>query len=155
MESNGKVAQLRLEPETCNLKEITLYIRNLRFKCQRCATFCCKLGGPQLSLKDIERLEKAGCKTVQLIEGKHDCLESKADGSCVFLRFNEKKDVYECSVHVSRPALCRLYPFYFEKTCANSFILKLLPCKGISRRIGEPVDEKFIISHLLHAALGL
>jgi len=151
MKSDGNIAQISFELRTHNVKNITFFIRNLRFKCKRCATFCCKLGGPTLSLKDVERLKKAGYKEVEFFDGAHGSLKSKADGSCVFLQLNKERHFSECSVYDSRPALCRLYPFHFEKISPNSFMLKILPCRGINRRYGELIDKKFIITHLLDA----
>jgi len=151
MKSDGNIAQISFEPGTRNVKNITFFIRNLRFKCKRCATFCCKLGSPTLSLKDVERLKKAGFKEVEFLDDVHGSLKNKADGSCVFLQLNKERRFSECSVYDSRPALCRLYPFHFEKISPSSFMLKILPCRGINRRYGELVDERFIITHLLDA----
>ena len=48
-----------------------------------------------------------------------------------------KKGVYECSVYNSRPALCKLYPFYFQRIASNLYLLNIMPCKGISLRTDE------------------
>jgi len=154
VESDGNIAKINFEPRTCNIKNITFFIRNLRFKCKHCATFCCQLGGPTLSLKDVERLKKAGYKEIEFFNGAHGSLKNKADGSCIFLQLDKERQFCECSVYDSRPALCRLYPFHFEKISPNSFMLKILPCRGINRRCGELVDEKLIISHLIDALHG-
>jgi len=151
MGTDENITKISFKPRTRNVKNITFFIRNLRFKCKRCATFCCKLGGPMLSLKDVERLEKAGFKEVEFLDDVHGSLKNKADGSCVFLQLNKERHFYECSVYDSRPALCRLYPFHFEKISPNSSMLKILPCRGINWRYGELVDERFIITHLLDA----
>lgn len=153
MESDGDIAKINFEPETRNVKNITFFIRNLRFKCKRCATFCCKLGGPMLYLKDVERLKKAGYQEVEFLDDAHGSLKNKADGSCVFLQLDKERHFSECSVYDSRPALCRLFPFHFEKISPSSFMLKILPCRGINRRSGELVDEKFIITHLTHCKI--
>jgi len=145
------IAHLSLEPGTAKIKHITLYEKRLRFQCKRCATFCCKLGGPTLSLKDVERLKLAGRCEAKFLEATQGSLGNKASGSCVFLELDKEKGVYECTVYHHRPALCRLFPFHFEKTHPNSYILKIMPCRGISRRIGELVDERFIIAHLVEA----
>jgi len=155
MESDGNIAQISFEPGTCNVKNIMFFIRNLRFRCKRCSTFCCKLGGPTLSQKDVERLKKAGYKEVEFLDGAHGSLKNKADGSCALLQIDKERHFYECSVYDSRPALCRLYPFHFEKISPNSFVLKILPCRGINRRYGELVDEGFIVTHLLDALRDL
>jgi len=151
MESDGNIAKISLEPRTGNVKDITFCIRNLRFKCKRCAIFCCKLGGPTLSSKDVERLKKAGYKEAEFLNSKQHGLRNRTDGSCTFLHTNKGRDIYECSIYDLRPALCRLYPFHFEKISSGSFMLQILPCRGINQRYGELVDEKFIITHLLDA----
>jgi len=148
MDSSGSIAQLRLEPKTCNVKHITFYTRNLRFKCKRCATFCCKLGSPKLSANDVIRLKQAGYNRAEFIDSAHSSLKNWADGSCVLLQFNKERNVYECLVYDSRPILCRLYPFYFQETSPNLFILEIMPCRGISRLAGEPVNERFFVNHL-------
>jgi len=158
MESDGNIARISFESRTRNVRNITFitfFIRNLRFKCKRCATFCCKLGGPTLSLKDVERLRKAGYKEVEFLDGAHGSLKNKADSSCVFLQLDKERRFYECSVYDSRPAFCRLYPFHFEKISSSSFMLKILPCRGINRRYGELVDERFVIVHLLDTVRDL
>jgi len=155
MKSDGNIAQISFEPRTRNVKSIIFFMRNLRFKCKRCAIFCCKLGGPTLSLKDVERLKKAGYKEAEFLDDAHAGLKNKADGSCIFLQLDKKRHFYECSVYDSRPALCRLYPFHFEKISPSSFMLKILPCRGINRHHGELIDKKFIISHLLDAVHDL
>jgi len=149
MESEGNIAQISFEPKTGNVKNITFYIRNLRFKCKRCATFCCKLGGPPLSTTDIKRLKKAGYKQVEFLNIDQHSLRNRADGSCIFLRLEKERNIYECSVYDSRPTLCRLYPLHLEKISPNSFMLKIMPCRGTNRRAGEPIDERFIINHVL------
>ena len=151
MESDGNITQISFESGTCDVKNITFFIRNLRFKCKRCATFCCKLGGPTLSLNDVDLLKKAGFKEVEFFDGAHDSLKNKADGSCVFLQLDKERHFSKCSVYDSRPTLCRLYPFHLEETSPDSFMLKIMPCMGINRRYGELVDERFIIPHLLDA----
>jgi len=146
LNTDGKIAEIRLEPETFKIQCIKFYERKLRFKCKRCATFCCKLGGPKLSIYDVERLKQAGYDETEFLDAIHYSLKNTADGSCVFLQLNKERDVHACSVYDSRPTLCRLYPFYFQKMSPSLFVLKIMLCRGISRRIGEPVDEGFINS---------
>jgi len=151
LNSNENIAQISLEPESCEVKHITFDERKLRFKCKRCATFCCKLGGPKLTLDDIERLKQAGHNKAEFLDAVHSSLKNRADGSCAFLQLNKERNIYECSVYDSRPTLCRLYPFYFQKTSPNLFVLKILPCRGISLRSGKAVDEGFLVNHLFGA----
>jgi len=149
MEPDGNIAQISYEPKTRNIKNITFYVRNLRFKCKRCATFCCKLGGPKLSATDVERIKQASYEEAEFLDTVQRSLKNRPDGSCVFIQSNRERDVYECSIYDSRPTLCRLFPFHFEKTSPSSLVLSLMPCRGISPRVGEPVDENFVVNHLL------
>jgi Fe-S-cluster containining protein len=153
LDSDGKIAEIRIDPETGNVQRVALFSNNLRFRCQRCATFCCKLGGPRLTSKDAERLKKAGLTTAEFLDAANGRLKSTASGSCVFLKFDSQKQYYECTAYPYRPALCRLYPFYIEKTSPDRFVLKLLPCKGISRRLGAIIDEHFLIENVLDLLL--
>jgi len=155
LDSDGKIAEIGIEPETGNVKHIVLFGNNLRFKCQRCATFCCKLGGPRLSSKDVEQLKKAGLTRAEFLDAINGRLKSMFSGSCVFLKFDSQKQFYECMVYPCRPVLCRLYPFHIEKTSSDRFVLKLLPCKGISRRLGAIIDERFLIDNVLGLLLDL
>jgi Fe-S-cluster containining protein len=149
------IAEIRIEPETGNVKHIELFGNNLRFKCQRCATFCCKLGGPRLSSRDVEILENAGLTRVEFLDETNGRLKSTVSGSCVFLKFDSQKRFYECTVYPYRPALCRLYPFHIEKSSSEGFVLKLLPCKGIDRRLGAVIDGRFLIDNVLGLLLDL
>jgi len=146
------VAEILLSPRTQCIMNLTLHEKRLRFKCQQCAVFCCKLGGPRLSEKDVERIRQVGHRVEEFVDGNR--LKNKEDGSCIFLNFNQQKEVYECAIYDFRPALCRLYPFSLEKRGSNSFVLKLIPCcNGLNSPDGELVKEKFIINHLFDSAL--
>jgi Fe-S-cluster containining protein len=149
LDSDEKVAEISIELETNNVKHVALFSNNLRFKCLRCATFCCKLGGPKLSSKDVKQLEKAGLTRAEFLDPVNGRLKSTVSGSCVFLKFDSQKQLYECTVYPYRPAMCRLYPFHIEKTSSDKLVLKLLPCKGINRHLGAIIDERFLIDNVL------
>jgi Fe-S-cluster containining protein len=149
LDPDARIAEIRIEPETGNVKRIALFGNRLRFKCQRCATFCCKLGGPRVSSKDVEQLRKAGLTGDEFLDAANGCLKNTVSGSCVLLKFNSEEQFYECKAYHHRPALCRLYPFHVEKTGSDRFVLKLLPCKGINRRLGAIIDERFLIDYVL------
>lgn len=157
------IAKIMVDLKTKQIVDVTFYKRNLRFKCKRCATFCCKLEGPNLTERDVQRIKEAGYTTNNFLEPtairkdnstlKAQCrLRKRDDGSCVFLRFNEKSKIYECSIYDARPVLCRIYPFDFERIDSNSFMLRFIPCcKGLNSPDGELVDERFISNYLLNA----
>lgn len=162
MEFNGEIARILLDPKTKQILNITICEENLRFECRRCATFCCKLGGPKLTNKDIQRIEHARYSAKEFVDsfkGRSNfsstflgSLKSKEDGSCVFLKFNWEEGNYECSIYDFRPALCRLYPFDFQKINSKSIVLRLIPCcMGLNNPDGEFVNERFIVSFLLDA----
>jgi Fe-S-cluster containining protein len=164
---NKNLARITINSETRQVKALSLHQKHLRFKCQRCAIFCCRLGGPWLTGKDIERIKHAGydlkdflepalknkSKNLPIMRGS---LKNNEDGSCIFLKFDPEKDRYECLIYDFRPALCRLYPFDFERISPGSVVLKLIPCcRGLNNPNAELVDEEFITNHLLDALLEL
>jgi Fe-S-cluster containining protein len=147
--SDGKIAETSIEPETGKVKHVTLFGDSLRFRCERCAIFCCKLGGPRLSSKDIAQLKKAGLSTAKFLDAIHECLKNTSSGSCIFLKFDSQKQSYECTVYPYRPTLCKLYPFHIEKADSGRLVLKLLPCTGINRCHGAIIDERFLTDNVL------
>jgi len=102
------IAKVKVDLETRQILDIRLYERSFRFKCKRCAIYCCKLGGPSLTKEDIEQMESAGHKISEFVEdaksqyGNHSfmvsAMKSRKDGSCIFLRTDEKRNAYECSI---------------------------------------------------------
>ena len=162
------IAKIVVNTETRQIVDMAFYERNLRFKCQRCATFCCKLGGPNLTERDVQRMIKAGYAVENFLEPitkmenntsvskMQSRLRERDDGSCIFLRFNGESKIYECSIYDVRPVLCRIYPFDFERINSNSLMLRFIPCcKGLNSPDGELVDERFISNHLLDAIFGI
>ncbi len=165
MKLNETLARITINSETKQVKDLSLHQKHLRFKCRRCAIFCCRLGGPWLTGKDIERIKQAGYDTKDFLEPAlnskfndlpimRGSLKNKKDGSCVFLKFDAEKSRYECLIYDFRPALCRLYPFDFERISPSAIALKFIPCcRGLNDPDGELVDEEFINNHLLDALL--
>jgi len=164
---NETLARITINPETKQVKDLSLHQKHLRFKCLKCAIFCCRLGGPWLSERDVERIKQAGYNAKDFLESAlnskfkglpimRGSLKNKEDGSCVFLKFDAEKNRYECLIYDFRPALCRLYPFDFERISPGFVVLKLIPCcRGLNNPNGELVDEEFITNHLLGALLEL
>jgi Fe-S-cluster containining protein len=162
LKTNEEIARILLDTKTKQILDITIHKKHLRFKCKQCAIFCCKLGGPQLTKKDVQRIEQAGYTgegfIIRFRDGS-DCssaflgsLRSEEDGSCIFLKFNPEEDSYECSIYDCRPTLCKLYPFEFHKIDSQSIMITLIPCcLGLNNPEGELVDEKFIVDSLFIA----
>jgi len=161
------IAKIVVDRKTRQIVDTTFYKRNLRFKCRRCARFCCRLGGANLSEKDAQRLKEAGYATDNFLKPitrreNNSVLETESrlkerdDGSCIFLRFNTELKIYECSIYDFRPVLCRIYPFEFDGIDSNSFMLKFIPCcKGLNSPDGELVNEKFVSNYLLDTAFEI
>ena len=161
------IAEIIFDPAAKRIVRMTFYHDDLRFKCRRCAVFCCKLGGPELTKSDMERAKLAGHGLEEFLETTTDPkfkrlpmmvgnLKNSNDGSCILLKRGPRRGVYECPIYDSRPARCRLYPFDFERVSPNSFKLKLIPCcNGLNAEDGELVNENFITKHLLNALLNL
>jgi len=161
------IAEVIFDPDAKRIVRMTFYQSDLRFRCKRCAVFCCKLGGPVLVNSDMEREKLAGHRLEDFLETTMDPkfkglpmmvgnLKNNKDGSCVFLKYSPKRGVCDCAIYDSRPARCRLYPFDFERVSSNSFKLKLIPCcNGLNAEDGELVNENFITEHLFNALLDL
>lgn len=140
-----RIAEVTIDLKARRLRKIHYSLSHLTFKCQRCGVFCCKLGGPTLSETDTNRLKQAGYKTTDFLDVDQNSIRSRTDGSCIFLSFDAQARLHNCSVYNLRPALCRLYPFRFERSGRNSYTLRLIPCcNGLNTKDGESVDTDFI-----------
>jgi Fe-S-cluster containining protein len=113
-----------------------------------------------LTKEDIEQIESAGHKISEFVEnserkyGNHSLIttvmKNRKDCSCIFLRTDKERSVYECSIYEIRPIICRLFPFEIKRTDVDSLLLKILPyCNGLNDADGELVNKKFVFNHLL------
>ena len=112
-----------------------------------------------MTKEDIEQIESAGHKTSEFVEdskreyGSHSLMttvmKNREDGSCIFLRTDENRNAYECSIYEIRPILCRLFPFEIKRIEIGSFLLKILPCNGLNDADGGLVNKRFVVKHLL------
>jgi Fe-S-cluster containining protein len=163
-EMNDLVAVITFEPKNRKITELKLANNLFRFKCKRCAALCCKLGGPVLTRKDAKLIGAAGYPVTDFLEPKNGdaeglplvfgTLKTRADGSCVFLKFDAEQNCFQCGIYDIRPALCRLYPFSFESLGSNSVALKVIPCcMGLNNPDGEPSDENFVSFRILEPLL--
>ncbi|MFQ6095661.1 MAG: YkgJ family cysteine cluster protein [Candidatus Bathyarchaeia archaeon] len=159
------IAKVYLSTGRVEVSDMILCRGGLKFRCLRCASLCCRLGGPPLTQRDVDRIRKMGYdadfflnrtspKRFGRISNMVGVMENRKDGSCIFL--NEEDGVYECSIYEYRPALCRLYPFYFEVVGSRSLLLKFIPCcNGLNDPAGRPIDEGFISRFLMRAIMDL
>jgi len=141
----SSIAEITVDHESRRIMGINHHGGMIRFRCRRCAVFCCKLGSPVLSRKDVERLKLAGNDVARFLDEGRLNLRTAEDNSCILLSSDSPTALYKCSVYDSRPALCRLYPFRFQKLTENSYSLKLIPCcNGLSVSSGNVIDTKFV-----------
>ena len=96
------LAKITVDSKSRQITDLSLLQKRFRFKCKRCATFCCRLGGPKLTRKDIERIEEAGYHVKDFLEPANSefegmpvmrgSLKNREDGSCFFLKFDAKQN---------------------------------------------------------------
>jgi Fe-S-cluster containining protein len=153
---NDDIAVITLDSTQQTIKKIEISQKQFHFKCKRCATLCCKLGGPALTRKDVEKIEQIGYNIEAFLEPTNNetthsvgTMKSRKDGSCIFLKYDIQQKKYGCSIYAARPALCRIYPFKIEKLDPNRFALKIIPCcRGLNNPEGKPLDRNFVVNKL-------
>ena len=142
---SNALAEITVDPKARKVIRIDCHEHEASFRCQRCAVFCCKLGPPNLSQKDIKRLKLSGRSLNRFLDEHHMTLRSREDGSCVFLSLDSRNTKHRCDVHSLRPTLCRLYPFQFQKLNESKYELRLITCcNGLNTHDGVPVDTSFV-----------
>ena len=155
-----EIAKITFDREKREISSITFTRKDLRFKCKRCAVFCCKLGGPIVKETDLKRIAKIGLDPYKFIAplrrryGQQGdaigVLKQKEDGSCIFLEYDESRGIYKCGIYEARPALCRLYPFEFTLEENGTGVLSFIPCcNGLNALDGILVDREFVEKYLL------
>lgn len=139
------LAEITVDPKVGKMTRIDYYEHEVSFRCQRCAIFCCKLGPPELSKSDVERLKLSGKSLNRFLDEDHMSLRTREDGSCVFLSPDSRNTKHKCDVYNLRPTLCRLYPFQFQKLNEEKYELRLITCcNGLNVDDGVPVDTSFV-----------
>jgi hypothetical protein len=68
LDLNENIAEVTVNPKTYLVTKIIFHQKRLQFKCQRCAVFCCKLGGPKLTEKNVNYIEQAGYRLEKSLE---------------------------------------------------------------------------------------
>ena len=153
---DNTIAEITIDPETKRVIRVEYQERGARFKCQRCAIFCCRLGPPKLSQKDIERLKLSRRNSNKFLYEHQLNLRSREDGSCVLLSRDSPDTLHKCSVYRFRPTLCRLYPFQFQKLNENRYALRLITCcNGLNTDDGVPINTSFVVRLVKSELSGL
>ena len=147
-----KIASIKLYNKKVE-KDLEFTKKNLKFNCKRCARLCCRLGGPPLFKKDVNKLQKLGYQLEEFLQKEHSSrqynsrvignLKNKKDGSCIFLKSTKGKRIKSCTIYDSRPILCRLFPFKIAKTDKRIFSFEVIPCcNGLNDyENGDNIDE--------------
>jgi hypothetical protein len=85
------------------------------FVCDRRCGECCKRLTVVVSPSDITRIEALGHSDFVKFSGDvregRVILKHSRNGWCVFLK-QDVDGLYGCSIHDSRPEVCRKYPFF-------------------------------------------
>jgi len=143
-------ASLRLEASEKTIE--FLYPANLGWDCTRCGACCRDAGGRERRIllleTDISRLEgqHGSEEFAEPIRGREPFVAEmrKIGGMCFFLSDDG------CSAYDRRALLCRMYPFWVERS-GDLFIIRADgACPGTS---GEPLGEAFF-SGLLGRAVA-
>jgi Fe-S-cluster containining protein len=156
---NDTLAIFTLNKKNQKASDMLVTQKQFRFKCERCAALCCKLGGPELLEHDAKKIEATGYKRKDFLEQTKKtgfnliraigALKTREDGSCIFLTQNSNKSHINCSIYEVRPVLCRIYPFMIESLDQKKMAIKFIPCcKGLNNPEGKILDEKFFSEKL-------
>jgi Fe-S-cluster containining protein len=161
---DGVVAILTLNSQATSVIAVSMAKKQYSFNCKRCASLCCSLGGPVITKKEANSIQNTGHSTCDFLEPLNsdvNCpslvvggLKTRSDGSCVFLERDQTKNSSTCGIYPVRPALCRLYPFTFQRSGPDKVALKIIPCcLGLNISEGELVTEKFISENVVEPLL--
>jgi len=137
------------------VRTVRFNVETLRFNCVRCAAFCCRLGGPVVTTRDLQRLRAAVpeiddlTETVLVGTNRNKVLPSRSNGQCILLS-KDGPNRYRCLEYELRPEACRAYPFKLIRHGAHLTVL-VLPCRGLSYKEGKLINARFINRYLRFA----
>jgi len=144
--------------EGTHVRTFKLDTKDLRFNCRRCATFCCRLGGPVVSRKDLARLRRGIRKidrfteTVAVGTSVAKVLASKPNGQCILLS-KGRRNRYRCLAYELRPDVCRTYPLKLIRQGSRLTVL-VFPCRGLNYREGELINGELVSKYLRFATVA-
>lgn len=77
--------------------------------CQKCKAVCCKMGGPEFTKTEMEKVLRAGYPDY-FVKINEDHFELKGKkGICPYLAKGSS-----CSIHKQRPLMCKCWPVYVD-----------------------------------------
>jgi Fe-S-cluster containining protein len=89
--------------------------------CRKCKGLCCKLGGTNLTKKEVDRVLNKGHDN-HFIEVKSGIFELKSndDGVCPYLM-----EDFSCKIHDVKPLICTCWPIFpeFDKGEINHVLI--------------------------------
>lgn len=94
--------------------------------CKNCKASCCKLGGPDFTREEMEKVLKAGHPNYFVeLSPNHFELRSK-NAICPYLF----KD-HSCSIHNQRPYMCKSWPIHTEHDGERKYVLIACPLAAL------------------------
>jgi Fe-S-cluster containining protein len=136
------LALIHVDSKFMRVTKLSIGQKPFQFNCRRCADLCCRLGGPPLTILDVEHIEERDHSVKKFLESESNGMKSKKDGSCIFLEFEAKQNRYRCNIYDFRPLLCRLYPFSLEFTNSSQVALRFIPCcRSLNNSKGETLND--------------
>jgi len=158
---DNHIATITLDFSQKTVKDIQIIQKKFQFKCKRCSTLCCKLGGPTITKEEAQKILQSGYEFDDFVDptenngnGVVGTLKSNKDGSCIFLRFDQTQNVYKCGIYRHRPNLCKIYPFRFEKLDADKVAVWIIPCcQGLNNPDAQEMNSQFVADFLVEPLL--
>jgi len=121
--------------------------------CQKCKTSCCKMGGSDLTEKEVRRILKANHPNFFRKIGKDHYEMKSKKGICPYLN----KD-YSCKIEDTKPLMCRSWPVDPEyKGKKAEFLLMQCPLTQFltSKQVKEMKKHAGKIKpHIINAAFS-
>ncbi len=126
--------------------------------CQTCKATCCKMGGPDFTKLEMQKVLKAGHPNFFVkISDNHYELKSKR-GLCPYLSEDNS-----CSIHEVRPMMCKCWPVVVECD-KDKKVFYLIDCPltpllskhdiSIMKKQASRIPKEIIVSSFSHSKLS-
>lgn len=89
---NQVLALIHVDSKFMRVTNLSIGQKTFQFNCRRCADLCYRLGGPPLTILDVEHIEERGHSVKKFLEPESNGMKSKKDSSCIFLEFDAKQN---------------------------------------------------------------